>query len=429
MRTFLAIVLFCLAAIPGCAPAWPRGDVSGWITHTAVPIRELESGGDLEIGNRFAHARVVGLGEATHGQHESFKTKRAVTMHLIRNHAYRIVAYEASATKAAACDAYVSGTSDDLDAAMRGFGMLIWTIEENAALLRDLRAWNSQASPSQRVRFVGIDVQDTASAERFASALEKRWPSDATLVRSIGSRLEAATQKMFGGDRADYDNLVRETIELIDRVRPAIDHTLDPAHGLDLRSALREFEGTVHMYLTPGRRDRAMADLTLGVLEDSGPDARIVLWAHNGHITRSPLRYLGSDELAAGGHLAKALGDRYYGIGFAFGSGDFIANDQDSGKWIFRTYRIDAPPVGSLEHSFANLREPSLLDLRRDSGDPAIEAWKRAGHGQRWFGGYRVPADVTEISRDASKLMPTYPGEAFDALLYLPRTTASTPRK
>ncbi len=427
------MVLCSAVTLAGCCDAPQRGGVSEWVAKGAVPVHAIGAadGGAIELRRAFDDAQVVALGEATHGQHASFETKRAITMYLIQSHGYRIVAYETSASKAAACDAYVSGASDDLDVAMRGFGMLIWRIEENAALLRDLRAWNQRVPSDQRVRFVGIDVQDAkACGARLAGLLNERLPRDAAAVLSISERLDGTVQKMYGGDRTAYDDLVREAIELADRVRSeAAQESPKGPLSVELRSVLREFEGSVQMYLTPGRRDRAMAEMTLGVLEDSGQNAKIVLWAHNAHVTKSPLRYLGSDELAAGGHLANALGEKYYAMGFAFGAGDFVANDLAEGKWIFRTYSVDAPPEGALESWFmAGVGEVSVTDLRRDSGDAQVEQWKRAGHGQRWFGGYRVPENVREVSRDASKLMPTYPREAFDALVFLPRTTASTPR-
>ncbi len=421
------------------AAIWTAGctrstGVAGWIADGAVPISDLGATTRSARGicRSFDDARVVGLGEATHGQHESFETKRAITMHLIRHHGYRIVAYEASASLAMACEAYVSGASDDLNAAMRGFGMMIWDIEENAALLRELRAWNDQATPEQRVRFIGVDVQDAeACTRRLAASLDRRWPGEAAEVRRIGGSVDDAMQKMMGGDRAEYDELVREHLGLHERMQGAITASqLTASEVRELRALLREFEGMVQRGLTNGRRDRAMSDVLLGELADSGPNAKAVLWAHNAHIAKSPMRSMGTEELAAGGHLANALGTRYYAIGFAFGSGAFLANDMADGKWIYRTYGVDEPPVGSLEFPFAGIvQTPSLIDLRSDSGDAEVEAWKIAGHGQRWAGGYRVPEGIREISRDVNNLLPTYPSEAFDALVFLPQTTPSTPRR
>ncbi len=433
-RTMLSAVLALVAGVlgSGCAREIPRDPVARWIDESAVPLRELGGGGDRGevFGEAFERARVVGLGEATHGQRESFEAKRAITMHLIEHHGFRIVAYEASASAAKACDAYISGASDDLKAGMGGLGMMIWQIEENAALLRDLRAWNQRASAEERVRFVGVDVQDAeAAAASLERALKDRWSAEAAQVLSIRDRLNDRVSAMFSGNRAGYDELVRETDELGARLRAALAGAgLSPAEAAAFRGALREFEGCVRMHLTPGGRDRAMGELTVGALEDAGANAKMVLWAHNMHICRSPLRYLESDELAAGGHIARSLGDRYYAIGFAFGEGEFVANDLDNGTWIFRTYGIDPPSEGMLEYPFhAVLKEASIVDLRSQTGEEKVEHWKREGHPQRWLGGYRVPANIREMSRDATKFLPTYTREAFDALVFLPRTTGSTP--
>lgn len=44
-------------------------------------------------------------------------------------------------------------------------------VEENAALLGDLRAWNAKSAPADRVRFIGVDAQDGDAWPRNASAL------------------------------------------------------------------------------------------------------------------------------------------------------------------------------------------------------------------------------------------------------------------
>lgn len=45
-----------------------------------------------------------------------------------------------------------------------------------------------------------------------------------------------------------------------------------------------------------------MAQMLLWQMEASGADFKAVLWAHNGHVTRGELRYLGVRELRMVGH-------------------------------------------------------------------------------------------------------------------------------
>ena len=57
--------------------------------------------------DRFADARVILLGEATHGTSEFYRARAAITRRLIERHGFTIVAVEADWPDAARIDAYV----------------------------------------------------------------------------------------------------------------------------------------------------------------------------------------------------------------------------------------------------------------------------------------------------------------------------------
>ncbi|MGV3636526.1 MAG: erythromycin esterase family protein [Flavobacteriales bacterium] len=393
-----------------------------WLSERAV----TSATGELEasrIAAVLAPFHVIGLGEATHGQHEAFDLKRRVTMALIRTHGVRTVAYEASASMARACDDYIQGRTNDRLVAMNGFGMLIWDIEENAALLDDLRAWNMSASPADRVRFIRFDAQDGgAVADRI-----KELVSDSVLVgrvRAIVERVEPAIHQLFQGDRTAHTALVIDLAELerdLSTTKAVKPQDLD-----ELRLRALELRAFVTMYASPGGRDQMMADLLMAQL---GPNERCVAWAHNGHLKRSALDYLGTEELAMGGHLARALNKNYYALGFTFGSGGFQANAPDStGRWGFKRYAHSAPATGSLEAELASTGLADLfVDLRSAPADSSTQHWLHSGHGHRWWGGYQVPDDCDERTRDASQLMQMTPAKDYDGLVFLLRTTPAEP--
>lgn len=412
---------------PGSPPANPTIDprlapVVEWMRSRAVSLEH-----PTRIASALANARVVGLGEATHGQHESFEAKRALTMELVRAHGFRVVAYEASAARARACDAYVQGASDDATAALQGLGMLVWRVEENAALLDDLRAWNRAVSPSDRVRIVGVDVQDpAAAAERLAELVRGRSIELADRALSIAPGIDAAVQRLWSGDIAEYERLSQLAQSVLDDVEAQRETFGASADEAALRA--RELRLAIGMYHSQGGRDRALAEMLVAQLRDG---ERAVWWAHDAHVACGALRYLGVDELAAGGHLRRALGDAYVSVGFAYGEGEFAALEQDpAGAWRFATYRTAPPPPGSLEEVLQlALGGSGFVDLRGAPNDGVVGAWLDAGHGQRWYGGYRIPADAYEQSGDAERLMPTFPRSDFDAFVFLERTSASRPTK
>lgn len=409
------------------AQAWPQDSsrVKDWIRQSAVPLVDSQDDfGSME--EPFAQARVIAIGEATHGQHEVFEIKRQLTMHLIKRHGVRLVAYEASASKVLEANEYVAGNSDDRRQAMGGLGMLIWQIEENGALLDDLREWNLR-SPD-KVRLIGIDAQDSDAAEaRLIQLIEDDDADTVSQVQKLVPRAKEAIGALMAGNRAKWDDVAKEVEALRTWLQKRI--PTDPAKVAEYELRVAEFLFSLSIFSSHGGRDEAMAELLLQQLEQSGAESRCVVWAHNAHIQLGPLRYLGSTDLAMGGHLTKRLGNRYYALGVAFGEGEFQANAPgDDGKWGFRRYRLSAAPEGSLEWTLgAAGHDRLLLDLRGAPKDDAVQQWLCTGHGQRWFGGYSVPTDCDAMTRDAANLLPTTPREDFDGLLYVARTTAAKP--
>jgi erythromycin esterase len=173
-----------------------------------------------------------------------------------------------------------------------------------------------------------------------------------------------------------------------------------------------------------------MAEMLLLETAQLGQGERAVLWAHNGHVTRSPLRYLSVDEPGIGGHAAARIGDAYYALGFAFGEGGFQANARDGdGRFGFRRYSLSAPPAGSLESVLVAARAGDwLVDLRSAPRSGPASEWLSRDHGLRWFGGYGVPDDCDEQSRDVASLPRTNLRADYGGLVFLARTTPAMPR-
>lgn len=412
---------------------WATQAVPDGLKTAAIPL-PADGAVPAAIEQALASARVIGLGEATHGQHESFEIKRKLTMHLVREGGVRLVAYEASSARAIACDAYVSGRSDDLNGAMKGLGMRIWQIEENAALLQDLRAWNAAAAPADRVRFIGVDVQDAeAAAQRLHDLLLEPDPTLAARALPLGARMEAARDALYTGQAAEFDALWAEVEALrtdLQERHKDLSAAFSPAVADETLARARELSRFMTAARVPGGRDRAMAETLLDELERAGSGPRAVLWAHNAHVTLGPLRHEGLTEPGMGGVLRASLGAGYYAIGFLFGAGSFnaLARDPERG-WVFRAYELSAAPPGSLEAPFVAAGLPAaFVNLRAAPRTGELSDWLDAPHGQRWFGGFGVPEDADAQTRDPARLSQTIPRQDFDGLIYLPLTTPSRPR-
>src|SRR5690606_17150258 len=77
------------------------------VAEAAEPLAEIDDPEFAAAFDRFAGRRVVMLGEASHGSHEFYAARAAITRRFVERHGYSIVAVEADWPDAAAIDRYV----------------------------------------------------------------------------------------------------------------------------------------------------------------------------------------------------------------------------------------------------------------------------------------------------------------------------------
>jgi erythromycin esterase-like protein len=77
------------------------------IAETAEPLPDIDDRAFGEFFDRFGNARVVLLGEASHGTSEFYRARAAISRRLIERHGFTIVAAEADWPDAATIDRYV----------------------------------------------------------------------------------------------------------------------------------------------------------------------------------------------------------------------------------------------------------------------------------------------------------------------------------
>ena len=77
------------------------------IASAAEPLPDIDESTFGEFFDRFADARVVLLGEASHGTSEFYRARAAISRRLIERHGFNIVAVEGDWPDAATLDRYV----------------------------------------------------------------------------------------------------------------------------------------------------------------------------------------------------------------------------------------------------------------------------------------------------------------------------------
>jgi erythromycin esterase-like protein len=248
----------------------------------------------------------------------------------------------------------------------------------------------------------GYDVRvDDANARRGKKSLRMESTGEALMTRD-------------GPTAAGAQTLCEEVLKRLQSRRDALAAT-SSAKETDwaiqnarvVLQAMQMRAGAVH-------RDRSMAENVKWILDHAPDQTKIVLWAHNGHVERSP-DFGGKGSM--GHFLDQWYGHQYVVIGFAAGEGHYTAISD--GK-LQSTNKLTPPPRGSVEHGMRSAGWPMLLlNLRQVADGPAESAWLREG---------RLFRSIGALATD-EQFHPAIVVKLFDFLMYVDRTSATKPIK
>lgn len=159
-------------------------------------------------------------------------------------------------------------------------------------------------------------------------------------------------------------------------------------------------------------RDESMAD-NIDWIVKHNPDAKIVLWAHNGHVSNTGF----SGTRSMGSYLRQTYGKQMVNFGFAFNQGSFRA--WEPGKSL-HDFTVPPAPGGTLDRALAATGIPLFaVDLRSvPDGSPAAR-WFAEAHKSRSIGsGFSDSLEPTQWSLGPAK-------SDFDVLLFVEKTSAA----
>src|SRR5215212_8703289 len=136
--------------------------------------------------DRLGGAKVVLLGEATHGTSEFHRARAAITRRLIEHHGFTIVAVEADWPDAARIDRYIRHRSPEPSRvqAFARFPTWMWRNVEIRDFVDWLRTHNEGRARDQHVEFRGLDVYSLdRSIAAVLAYLDKVDPEQAKRAR------------------------------------------------------------------------------------------------------------------------------------------------------------------------------------------------------------------------------------------------------
>ncbi|HYD36409.1 MAG TPA: protein-L-isoaspartate(D-aspartate) O-methyltransferase, partial [Allosphingosinicella sp.] len=156
------------------------------IAGAAEPLPDIDDPAFAEAFDRFADARIVLLGEASHGTSEFYRARAAITRRLIERHGFTIVAVEADWPDAASVDRYVRHRPkrEGEEAAFQRFPTWMWRNTDVEAFIRRLRGYNEGRAYETMAGFYGLDLYNLgASIRAVIDFLDEADPEAASVAR------------------------------------------------------------------------------------------------------------------------------------------------------------------------------------------------------------------------------------------------------
>lgn len=439
----LALRLATIACAMAIAMPANASDDSGfvdWARANAVALPAcdgLSQPPALEaLAKTVGDARVVALGEPTHGAHEPLAFRNCLFRYLVEQQGFTAIALETGLNESRRLHDYVAGGEGDVrEIARSGFTWGFWRYPGNVELLDWIRSYNADPAHGRKIRLYGIDMSGGDASGAWKKARATLDDSLAFLGKAaprqsgrVARRLQPFLDRfsvpghaaMAASEQVRLRSEIDGLITFFDRNRAALiaassQTDYDWAHQNAV--AARQLEALFAVsgspsadgvlspddYKADAARDAAMASNVGWALEREGPTGRILVFAHNGHVmnarTRGGIWSVYAEAPAAmGEHLRAALGKQLLIMAISGG----LSPPEPSGP----------AKSASLDAALAKVGpEHFLLDFRTAARDTPAALW--LGQTQS----LRVNFDTENL---------VAPATAFDAILFYRHLMSAT---
>jgi protein-L-isoaspartate(D-aspartate) O-methyltransferase len=369
------------------------------IREVAEPVDDIARGDLGSLLERIGDARLVLIGDATHGTSEFYAMRARITQELVRSHGFGIVAIEGDWPDAARVNRYVHALQPLMGRPWRAFARFptwMWRNHETLEFVEWLREWNAMRDEVTRASFYGLDLYSMyTSIKMVLEYLDRIDPATAHVARQRYGSLTP-----WEGDPATYGRAAvtgryrsceREVVAmLVDLLAKELEYTeRDGASFLDavrnaavVASAERYYR--VMYYGGPeswNLRDRHMFDTVQALLAFHGEGSKVVIWEHNSHLGDAAATEMGVRGEINVGHLARqAFGPAAFLVGCGTDHGTVAAAHEWDGPMHVMDVRAAHPESyervfheSGLAAAMVHLRNPRRPEVREELEPPRLE--------------------------------------------------------
>lgn len=434
-----SVVLVCLLLcmvflLQNCKKEKQAKAGTGVIT---IPAHALNTEKDLDsLIAQVGNARIVLLGEASHGTSEYYQWRSIISKRLIQEKGFNAIAVEGEWADSYRVNQFIKGSRKD---SVQAVSLLrqydrwptwMWGNYEIASLVTWLNHYNQAKEGMGKVGFYGLDVYCL-------------WESMQELMPYVGSndslkRMAGQVQQCFKPYSADpmqyayaVANASANCRTQTERLWQAVHNytggrtaTSEPQFVMQQNALValngeRYYRASVSSYPDSWNiRDNHMTQTIRRLLEFGGAHTKIIVWEHNTHVGDARFTDMASGGLVNVGQLVREeFGqNNVYIVGFGSHSGTVIAADEWGGA--VEKMKMPQAKTGSWEDMLHKQGAGNKIlfssELRKNE-----QLLKPIGH--RAIGVQYNPA------RESGNYVPSVIPSRYDAFIYIDRTTALHP--
>jgi erythromycin esterase len=338
------------------------------IRHRAYKLPEMR--GLSPLWERIGDARIVMLGEASHGTHEYYTWRSYITKKLIQEKGFQFIAVEGDWPDCYRVNRFIKNypdsgrTAHDVLYQFNRWPTWMWANWEIVALTEWLCNHNKFLGEEEKIGFYGLDVYSLWESMEAIMDYLKRVDPGAMKIAEEAFRCFEPYREEEGQGYARASQLVpelceNEVLDLLQTIRRKM-----PEYNSDRENALSAEQNALvavnaekyYRAMVKGGphswnvRDRHMAETLDRLLKFHGPGSKAIVWEHNTHIGDARATDMALEGMFNIGELAR-LQHKEKGVvlvGFGSYEGSVIAGQ----RWGETMQKTEVPKArtGSLEY-------------------------------------------------------------------------------
>lgn len=306
--------------------------------------------------------KVVAIGEFNHGSKEVFALRNSLIKYLHEEQGFDVVLFESGLGEIIEPSHQKKSISPEK---MTSGFFRIWQTQGFADLMKYIQKKDMEIS--------AFDVQRSGSS--FNAFLQTIAEENEIRLISYGGfeeRFSTLSQRLKKENFDEIKGLTRVLISDYKRLKIELDHKWEDKPTKDLLFASRVVENRVaylQYYLDFAKtknwnvrfdaRDSVMASNVIWLSENIFPNQKIILVAHNYHVSK-----FNHNQLVMGEILKQNFGNSYYTIGSYAGEGKYAGNaGEEKTIEVSDSTRLDVKDVINTQKGFAHfISMPAVLD-------------------------------------------------------------------